>query len=98
LIKPFTHAQIKDLCDDGFVTEAHLEGLFRLSHCMPEFGSEIYANARPIPGGRGLARLVALITFLLGVMVSILGTIREDLWRILDEVTTRPEAAVDEVY
>jgi SAM-dependent methyltransferase len=53
-IKPFTHAQMQDLCDRGFLTEAHLEGLFRLSRRMPEFGSEIYINARPIPGGGGL--------------------------------------------
>ena len=52
-IKPFTHAQMQDLCDRGFLTEAHLEGLFRLSRRMPEFGSEIYVNARPIPGGGG---------------------------------------------
>jgi SAM-dependent methyltransferase len=48
-IKPFTHAQMQDLCDRGFLTEAHLEGLFRLSRRMPKFGSEIYINARPKP-------------------------------------------------
>ncbi|OBK96475.1 hypothetical protein A5645_08520 [Mycobacterium asiaticum] len=45
-VKPFTHAQMQDLCDAGFLTEAHLEGLFRLSRRMPEFGSEIYINAK----------------------------------------------------
>ena len=65
---------------------------------MPEFGSEIYINARPIPGVAGFARLVALITFLLGVVIIILGIIGEYLWRIFDEITTRPEAVVDEVH
>ncbi|TAM65989.1 methyltransferase domain-containing protein [Mycobacterium sp.] len=46
-IKPFTHAQMQELCDTGLLTEAHLEGLFRLSERMPGFGSEIYINARP---------------------------------------------------
>ena len=94
----FTHPQMQDLCDCGFLTGAHLEGLFRLSRRMPEFGSEIYINARPIPGVAGFARLVALITFLLGVVIIILGIIGEYLWRIFDEITTRPEAVVDEVH
>ena len=42
--------------------------------------------------------LVALITFLLGLVIIILGIMGEYLWRIYDEVTTRPEAVVDEVY
>jgi 2-polyprenyl-3-methyl-5-hydroxy-6-metoxy-1,4-benzoquinol methylase len=45
-IKPFTHSQMQGLCDSGFLTEAHLDGLFRLTRRMPEFGSEIYVNAR----------------------------------------------------
>jgi SAM-dependent methyltransferase len=46
-IKPFTHAQMQDLCDRGCLTEAHLEGLIRLTRHMPGFGSEIYINATP---------------------------------------------------
>lgn len=46
----------------------------------------------------GFATLVALICFLLGLVIIILGIIGEYLWRIYDEVTTRPEAVVDEVY
>jgi polyisoprenyl-phosphate glycosyltransferase len=49
-------------------------------------------------GVAGFATLVALITFLLGVVMIILGIIGEYVWRIFDEVTTRPEAVVDEVY
>jgi polyisoprenyl-phosphate glycosyltransferase len=46
----------------------------------------------------GFATLVALITFLLGVVIIILGIIGEYVWRIFDEVTTRPEVVVDAVY
>jgi hypothetical protein len=46
----------------------------------------------------GFARLVALTSFLLGVVISILGIIGEYVSRIFDEATTRPEAVVDEVY
>lgn len=53
-IKPFTHAQMQDLYDRGFLTEAHLDGLFRLSRRLPDFGSEIYINASPMPGVDGV--------------------------------------------
>jgi hypothetical protein len=46
----------------------------------------------------GFATLVALIAFLLGLVIIILGIIGEYLSRIFDEVTTGPEAVVDEVY
>ena len=49
-------------------------------------------------GVPGTTMLVALITFLLGLVIIILGIMGEYLWRIYDEVTTRPEAVVDEVY
>jgi hypothetical protein len=39
---------MQELCDRGFLTEAHLEGLFGLSRRMPGFGSEIYINAKPV--------------------------------------------------
>jgi dolichol-phosphate mannosyltransferase len=46
----------------------------------------------------GFPTLAALVSFLLGVVITILGIIGEYIWRIFDEVTTRPEAVVDEVY
>jgi dolichol-phosphate mannosyltransferase len=46
----------------------------------------------------GFPTLAALISFLLGVVITILGIVGEYIWRIFDEVTTRPEAVVDEVY
>lgn len=45
----------------------------------------------------GFASLVALITFLLGLIIIMLGIIGEYLWRIFDEVNRRPEAVIDEV-
>ncbi len=49
-------------------------------------------------GVAGFPTLVALITFLLGLVIIILGIMGEYLWRIFDEVTSRPQSVVDEVY
>ncbi len=46
----------------------------------------------------GFAALAALITFLLGLVVVMLGIIGEYLWRVFDEVNKRPEVVIDEVY
>jgi len=46
----------------------------------------------------GFASLVTLITFLLGLIIIMLGIIGEYLWRIFDEVNRRPEAVIDEVH
>lgn len=48
----------------------------------------------PVPG---FATLAALITFLLGLIILMLGMIGEYLWRIFDEGNKRPEAVIDEV-
>lgn len=45
----------------------------------------------------GFAALASLITFLLGMIILMLGIIGEYLWRIFDEVNRRPESVVDEV-
>jgi polyisoprenyl-phosphate glycosyltransferase len=47
---------------------------------------------------RGFATIVALITFMFGLVILMLGVIGEYLWRIFDEVTKRPESVIDEVY
>ena len=49
----------------------------------------------PVPG---FSTLVALVTFLLGLIILMLGIIGEYLWRIFDESNRRPEAVVDEVH
>ena len=45
----------------------------------------------------GWASIVALVSFLLGVVIVMLGMIGEYLWRILDEVNKRPEAVIDQI-
>lgn len=45
----------------------------------------------------GFATLAILITFLLGLIIVMLGVIGEYLWRIFDEVNQRPDAVIDEV-
>jgi glycosyltransferase involved in cell wall biosynthesis len=46
----------------------------------------------------GFATLAALITFLLGLIIIMLGLIGEYLWRIFVQLNQRPEAIIDEVY
>lgn len=46
----------------------------------------------------GFATIVALTSFLLGLVIVMLGVIGEYLWRIFDETNRRPEAVIDEVY
>lgn len=46
----------------------------------------------------GFATIVALISFLLGLVIVMLGVIGEYLWRIFDETNKRPEAVIDEIY
>jgi dolichol-phosphate mannosyltransferase len=46
----------------------------------------------------GFATLAALLAFLNGLLISMLGLTGEYLWRIFDEVRPRPEAVIDEVY
>ncbi|HIG68586.1 MAG TPA: glycosyltransferase [Myxococcales bacterium] len=49
-------------------------------------------------GNRGFATIAALISFLLGLIIVMLGIIGEYVWRIFDEVNHRPEAVIDEIY
>ena len=46
----------------------------------------------------GFATIVALVSFLLGLVIVMLGMIAEYLWRVFDETNRRPEAVIDEVY
>lgn len=47
---------------------------------------------------QGWTTIIALITFLLGLIMVMLGIIGEYLWRILDESRKRPAFVVDEIY
>lgn len=44
-VKPFTHAQMQRLLDEGFLTEQMLLGLERLADSLPELASEIWVDA-----------------------------------------------------
>jgi len=46
----------------------------------------------------GFATIATLLTFLMGLIILMLGMIGEYLWRIFDEVTDRPESIIDEIY
>jgi polyisoprenyl-phosphate glycosyltransferase len=63
------------------------------------YGGLIFIEAvfgiRDVPG---FPTLVALLSFLLGLIIVMLGIIGEYIWRIFDEVTKRPEVVIDEVY
>jgi dolichol-phosphate mannosyltransferase len=63
------------------------------------YGTLIAINAlRGIADVRGFPTLVVVISFLLGVVIMMLGIIGEYIWRIFDEVSRRPEAVIDEVF
>jgi len=51
-----------------------------------------------ITGTRGFATLAALISFLLGMIIVMLGVIGEYIWRIFDEINHRPESVVEEIF
>jgi polyisoprenyl-phosphate glycosyltransferase len=46
----------------------------------------------------GFATVVALITFLLGLVILMLGIIGEYLWRIFEETNRRPEVVIEEIW
>ena len=69
-----------------------------ISVCSFAYGISVAANALagriPVPG---FAALVTLITFLLGLIIVMLGIIGEYLWRIFEETNKRPEVVIEDV-
>jgi SAM-dependent methyltransferase len=47
-VKPFTHAQMQRLVDDGFLTPELLDGLDVLAGQLPGLGSELWVEAEPV--------------------------------------------------
>ena len=45
-VKPFAHAQMQQLVDQGFITLSMLEGFDKLVHWLPDLGSEIWVNVQ----------------------------------------------------
>lgn len=75
--------------------------LLGLAIAIPSFGYGMWVVVHALLHGadvRGFPTLVALVTFLLGLIIVMLGVIGEYLWRIFDEISRRPEAVVEEVY
>jgi polyisoprenyl-phosphate glycosyltransferase len=46
----------------------------------------------------GFATLATILSFLLGLVIMMLGIIGEYIWRIFDEINKRPESVIDEIY
>lgn len=46
----------------------------------------------------GFASLATILSFLLGLIIIMLGVIGEYIWRIFDEISRRPESVIDEIY
>jgi len=47
---------------------------------------------------RGFATIIAILSFLLGTIILMLGIIGEYLWRIFEEVNKRPEVVIEAIY
>ena len=77
-----------------------ISGLGALISCLSvSYGIFIVCNGLlhkiPVPG---FASLAALISFLLGLVILMLGVIGEYLWRIFEELNRRPESVVEKIY
>jgi ubiquinone/menaquinone biosynthesis C-methylase UbiE len=44
--KPFTHQQMQNMLNAGLMTEAMLDGLYKMERYVPEIGSEIFVNIK----------------------------------------------------
>jgi len=85
----FSYTPIRFMSFLGFVTAliSFLYGLFVVISSI--FG---------LIGIQGWTSIIAVITFLLGMIMIMLGIIGEYLWRILDESRGRPPFIIDEIY
>lgn len=83
----FSFAPIRFISLMGIVTSilSFFYGLFVVMFTL--------ISVNPVPGW---TTIVALITFLLGLIMLMLGIIGEYLWRILDEGRNRPEYVIEE--
>jgi dolichol-phosphate mannosyltransferase len=62
------------------------------------YGSVIAINAlRGLKGAPGFATLTVSLSFLIGLVIVMLGVIGEYLWRIYDEVSRKPESVIEVV-
>lgn len=63
------------------------------------YGSSVIIGAifKKIPV-EGFATLVSLITFLLGLIIIMLGFLGEYIWRIFEELNRRPNVVIEEIW
>jgi hypothetical protein len=45
-LKIFTHRQMQDLIDKNYISEEMLNAFYKMEKYFPNFGSEIYVNAK----------------------------------------------------
>ncbi|NEN84301.1 glycosyltransferase family 2 protein [Paenibacillus elgii] len=85
----FSYAPIRFMSFVGFLvaTLSFLYGIFVVFNAI--FGSISI---------QGWTTIIAIVTFLLGMIMIMLGIIGEYLWRILDESRKRPAYIIDEVF
>ncbi len=90
---------------DSFVAFSYMPVRFistiGLFTALVSFAFGIYVIISAIFGKipvQGYAPLMAVITFLLGLIMIMLGIIGEYLWRTLDESRKRPPFIIDEIY
>ncbi|MEB3100936.1 hypothetical protein [Ferviditalea candida] len=85
----FSYAPIRFMSIIGFITAifSFIYGLFVIFNAL--FGKTDV---------QGWTTIIALITFLLGLIMVMLGIIGEYIWRILDETRNRPSYIIDEIF
>jgi glycosyltransferase involved in cell wall biosynthesis len=85
----FSYAPIRFMSFIGVITAflSFLYGIFAIINAV--------SGAIPL---QGWTSIIAIVTFLLGIIMIMLGIIGEYLWRILDESRKRPSYVIDEVY
>lgn len=85
----FSYAPIRVMSIIGFFTAffSFIYGIFVVVNSI--------LGSVPI---QGWTSIIAIVTFLLGMIMIMLGVIGEYLWRILDESRKRPAYIVDEIY
>jgi len=85
----FSITPIRAISGIGF-----LVSIVSLIYGISVFYSALF-NSIPI---KGFATIVTLITFLLGIIIFMLGIIGEYLWRIFDEINKRPETVIEKIW
>ncbi|HEY0381067.1 MAG TPA: glycosyltransferase [Candidatus Elarobacter sp.] len=85
----FTVFPIRFMSLIGFIAAA-LSGLYGLNIAFSAWQGRV-----PV---QGFATLAVLISFFSGLILVMLGTLGEYLWRVFDAVGNKPESVIDEAY